>query len=93
MPGKWAGSTRATRLPPNWKTIRRRILQRDNHRCVICGEPATEVDHVIAGDDHAPVNLRSLCVHHHRRKSSVEGNAARWKNRHREPEPHPGVIR
>ena len=52
------GSTRA------WRQLREQILARDLGVCVLCGEPATDVDHVIAvqdgGSDHR--NLRSLCA-------------------------------
>ncbi len=36
------------------------VFARDGHRCVICGSPATEIDH-IAGDANTPDNLRSTC--------------------------------
>ena len=41
-----------------------------------CGDLATEVDHVRAGDDHNDYNLQALCGYHHRRKSAQEGKAA-----------------
>jgi len=52
------GSTRA------WRSLRAQILARDRHRCRLCGDPATEVDHIVrvidGGTDH-PSNLRALC--------------------------------
>ena len=40
--------------------IREQVLERDGHRCVLCGDPATEIDH-IAGDANTVDNLRSTC--------------------------------
>lgn len=95
----WAGSTRAARLPRDWPAIRARILARDGHRCTRCGAPATDVDHVIPGDDHSENNLVSLCAADHRAKSGREGQAAGVVTRHlagqhlhRPPEPHPGLT-
>lgn len=101
MPG-FEGSTRRSRLPKNWPAIRSRILKRDGHQCTWttegfrCIETATDVDHIIAGDDHSESNLRSLCSMHHRRKSASEGGSApktiRVKPRRRPPEQHPGML-
>lgn len=97
----WEGSDRRSRLPADWPTLRRRILRRDGYRCQerladgsLCDARATDVDHVIPGDDHSESNLRSLCSWHHRRKSSREGNAARGPvpTRTRAPERHPGAL-
>lgn len=102
MPGHWAGSTRREQLPPNWaREIRPRILTRDNYQCtwvderaVRCGETASDVDHIRDPHDHSDGNLRALCSWHHARKSSAEGNAARWRFRARRlVEPHPGLAR
>ena len=97
----WEGSDRKSRLPPNWGRLRLRVLRRDAYKCqwrdVYTGEkclaPANQVDHVIPGDDHREENLQSLCAHHHGKKSSQEGNAAkaRFPNK-RPPERHPGLI-
>jgi hypothetical protein len=38
-----------------------RIMERDGRRCVICGEPATQIHH-IAGSDSAEGNLRATCA-------------------------------
>jgi 5-methylcytosine-specific restriction endonuclease McrA len=73
----WAGSTRRKRLPRNWPQIRRRVLTRDAHLCYLCGGHATDVDHVVRGDDHDPSNLAAICRTCHNRKSGREGNAAR----------------
>lgn len=101
MPG-WKNSTRKQTLPPNWATLRKSILTRDQERCTWddhgdrCTRPATEVDHVIPGQDHTPQNLRSLCRIHHRAKSSSEGGTASSKRRakrQRPTEQHPGIIK
>lgn len=99
MPGGWAGSDRRERLPPDWRSITMRILARDNHQCrapmsngTPCGAPANQVDHIVAGDDHSDGNLQALCRWHHARKSSGEGNAARFRPTNRRPaERHPGL--
>jgi 5-methylcytosine-specific restriction endonuclease McrA len=72
-------------------------LDRDGGLCQLCGRfGADEVDHVVPvakGGSDDLTNLRS--VHHvcHLRKSSAEGNAARWAvRRTRPPERHPGLI-
>lgn len=64
----------------------------------ICGEYATDVDHINAGDDHSEKNLRSLCGPHHRAKSSSEGAAALKAKRTKISkrlvitEDHPGLL-
>ncbi|TCC19953.1 HNH endonuclease [Kribbella sindirgiensis] len=105
MPG-WNGSNRRDRLPANWNKIRERILRRDNYECQQenpygakeCPEPATDVDHIIPGDDHSDVNLQSLCDWHHKQKSGAEGAAAARARRQkidrkfRRTEEHPGLM-
>ena len=95
----WRGSDRSARLPPDWASIAAFVRARDGYRCTWieagqrCGGPADEVDHIVPGDDHRPVNLRSLCSLHHGRKSSLEGSGARWG--HPMPhavERHPGML-
>ena len=90
--GRWDNSTRSSRLPSNWRVIRQRIFRRDGGRCtwaywveggrrVRCERAATEVDHIVPGDDHSDANLRSLCDEHHEEKTRAEGTAARMKKR------------
>jgi 5-methylcytosine-specific restriction endonuclease McrA len=62
----------------HWRERRRRWLL-DNPNCVVCGEKATHVDHVLnlAGGGSLDGPLQSLCKEHHRRKTqneSKEGN-------------------
>lgn len=91
----WTGE-RADRLPPNWQTIRRRILRRDNGACQIAGPRciavATDVDHITPGDNHRPGNLQAACKPCHADKSSAEGVQARGAGplRWLAPEDHPG---
>lgn len=40
------------------------VIERDNGRCVLCGEPGAEIDH-IAGDSDDLSNLRLLCAADH----------------------------
>lgn len=104
MPG-WANSDRRHRLPPDWGKRRKRVLKRDRYKCqarnsygAMCGDLATDVDHIVPNDDHDDENLRSLCEWHHRRKSSSEGAAASHESRaaikqkFRRTETHPGLL-
>lgn len=96
----WEGSTRRERLPREWRRIRATVLDRAGYRCewtrtdtdTRCIELASDVDHIVRGDDHSLENLQALCRYHHARKSSREGaqvaNARRPRVR-REPERHP----
>lgn len=93
--GQWRGSTRRTRLPPNWRTeIRPAVFDTYGTQCHKCGNDATDVDHLQPGDDHSIANLRPICTPCHAAKSSREGGqaaqAARPK-RTRPAEPHPGM--
>lgn len=98
----WEGSTRKQRLPREWSSIRKRILARDYYRCTMkangyrCNLPATDVDHIVRGDDHSDANLRSLCKEHHHKKSSSEGGKAPRRSSRkysvtRPEEEHPGI--
>jgi 5-methylcytosine-specific restriction enzyme A len=101
----WAGSTRRQTLPPDWAALRRQILERDGYRCtwellpgIRCNAPATDVDH-IDGHRNDPDNLRSLCMPHHRSRSSSQGGMAsgaqakrRAQLRYRPAEQHPGLV-
>lgn len=99
----WDGSDRRSRLPDDWEELRAERLRIDGYRCTWrlpsgkrCPRRATDVDHKIAmSDDHRVSALQSLCAHHHARKSSAEGHAAKAAkkaSRLREPEQHPGRV-
>lgn len=73
----WANSTRASQKPKGWQQLRLRILKRDNHTCVYCGAPATEVDHVTPvsrGGSHSPSNLVAACTPCNQRKNIEQRN-------------------
>jgi len=64
----------------------------------VCGlVNATEVDHLVAGDDHDPANLAAICTPDHKVKSAREGAAAAAiarksrPGRRRPREQHPGI--
>lgn len=65
----------------SWSVCARRILHRDARMCVLCGRPASEVDHIVPvslGGTGDPANLRSLCREHHKeetRRLRREGKA------------------
>lgn len=96
----WSTSDRSSRLPRNWAVLRRRVLSLANHTCEKCRAPATEVDHINAGDDHSLINLQALCATCHQRKSIAEGHAANRRKQaelraltKRPQETHPGTLR
>ena len=56
---------------PQWKHIRRRVLRAEPN-CRMCGEEATEVDHIVSlkeGGTHDLENLRPLCKSCHSRRT------------------------
>lgn len=108
MSGGWAGSDRRLRLPTNWPslviTVKKRASTQSHPsgQCealgsktgLRCKNAGRDVDHIIPGDDHDLSNLRLLCIWHHGKKSSREGNEAQASRRlsaTRPPERHPGV--
>jgi 5-methylcytosine-specific restriction protein A len=55
---------------------------RRHPNCVVCGAPATEVDHVVpieSGGTHHDSNLRSLCKRHHSAKTMRQSVARSHK--------------
>jgi 5-methylcytosine-specific restriction endonuclease McrA len=51
--------------PPGWKKIRRAVFATKGHTCWWCGQPATQVDHVIPaalGGTHTLDNLVPACA-------------------------------
>jgi 5-methylcytosine-specific restriction endonuclease McrA len=98
----WAGSDRKGRLPADWGRLRQVVLTRCGLRCewvedgFRCPSPATDVDHIVPGDDHRPGNLQGLCNPHHLIKTARDTNAKRAETRklRRLPEePQPGLIK
>jgi 5-methylcytosine-specific restriction endonuclease McrA len=90
----WARSTRRARLPANWAALRVETFEQKGRVCLLryagCTGYATEVDHIVAGDDHSAGNRQPVCEHCHRIKTSREGLAARPPLR-RPPEAHPAL--
>lgn len=76
-----------------WRKVRAEALERDIHRCTICGAPAHQVDHIqpahLGGTDTLD-NAATLCHHHHNLKTQAEAAAARPARR-RPIETHPGL--
>lgn len=94
----WSTSDRLDRLPPWWSKFTEKFL-RENPTCAIkdegCQVQATEVDHIIPGDDHSLKNLQPACERCHAKKSSREGNAAKARMRalrRRPRDRHPGEL-
>lgn len=91
----WQGSDRAKRLPAGWARIRSQVLARDRGLCRLAGERcthrATEVDHIVRGDDHRLSNLQAVCSDCHASKTAGERSLP--PSRSRMAEPHPGLLR
>lgn len=95
----WAReSRRRGELPRDWPRIRASVLERDGGACVMCGAPATDVDHVDPSGPHEAGNLRSLCRTCHMRRTAAQSHAARRRRRRgqrrrfRPESKHPGIL-
>lgn len=95
----WSSSDRRSRLPSDWSVVRSRVLRRDGFVCQLqlvgCASVATEVDHIVRGDNHAEENLRAVCSRCHRIKTTSEAQEARRTKRalRFRPQPrHPGLC-
>lgn len=93
----WAKESRRRKeLPANWAALRRRVLERDNHTCVLCGKKATHVDHIKRGGDHSSLNLRALCQTCHMARTGRDGGRTQRKPKpstKRLAEQHPGWLK
>ena len=92
----WNTSDRLSRLPPWWSDFTPSYLRYHN-KCKLkiegCYVDATEVDHIVAGDNHDIGNLQPVCERCHAKKSAMEGNAAKRRLkalRNRPSQRHPG---
>ena len=84
------------------RAIKRRVLERDGHRCYLrgprCIGHATQVDHVVnvaAGGTHDEGNLAAICAPCHEAKTQGERTAGIRAGRAkalRKAESHPGDI-
>ncbi|MCS5733791.1 HNH endonuclease [Herbiconiux daphne] len=102
----WQDSNRLAELPPDWRSTRLRIMDRDRWRYAHirtdtnrrCGLPARDVDHITphAGGGTDDDNLQALCDWHPGRKSGAEGGRASGRARAAEKAtaepPHPGLL-
>lgn len=64
MPAKGTGVWSSGRVPPNWKNVRRYVLERDGYVCQVqlpqkCTGAATEAHHTL-GADADPTDVRYL---------------------------------
>ncbi|MFC7973897.1 HNH endonuclease [Streptomyces cinereoruber] len=97
MAHNWGTSTRKSRLPRDWRKIRKQVLERDP-LCVLCRvRPSTVADHIEAmTDDHRLEALQGVCEPCHRQKTAREAAAARAAaqrpGRKRPAEQHPGLL-
>ena len=97
MAHNWGTSPRKSRLPSNWRAIRKQVIERDVV-CQICYvRIAVIADHIEPmTDDHRLEALQGACEPCHRLKTAREAAAARAAaprvNRFRESEPHPGLL-
>lgn len=58
-----------------WEEVRQKVLARDNHKCVVCKKPATQVHHIHLRSKRKDLmynmnNLVSLCSHDHGHQST-----------------------
>jgi 5-methylcytosine-specific restriction endonuclease McrA len=97
MAHNWGTSKRLSRLPKNWRQLRKQVLERDS-TCVLCGvRPSTVADHIKPmTDDHRLEALQGVCDPCHRQKTAKEAAAARAAaprpTRKRPGEEHPGLL-
>jgi 5-methylcytosine-specific restriction protein A len=97
MTNNWHTSTRASRLPSDWRKRRKAVLEAQPI-CMICGvRPSTVVDHIVPMTDrHEPEDLQGCCDPCHRQKTAAEAAAfraaSRGPGRERPPERHPGLL-
>lgn len=85
----WETSDRRERLPSNWPQLVKIVRKRSGGRCEFllpsgkrCPRKGDGgVDHIVNDDNHSLENLRDTCKHHHGKKSSAEGLAAREANK------------
>lgn len=98
MSGRWATSTRRSRLPSDWPWRVEQTKQRAGGLCEAeeheqdCDGNGSECDHHERGDDHSLTNLRWLNHWCHQAKTQREAAAARralYAKARRQPEQRP----
>ncbi|WP_459963617.1 HNH endonuclease [Nocardia sp. IFM 10818] len=87
-------------MPADWPSRRAEVLRRDGYACQLrlrgCQGAASDVDHIVRGNDHRLENLQAACTKCHAKKSSAEGIARQRQlraRRYRPTERHPGSLR
>ena len=77
----------------DWEATRARILERDEHACIVCGgvRGGLYIDHVDALKGDSDENLRTLCTPHHREHCRAAHGITTRDTEERAPEPHPGI--
>lgn len=95
----WNTSTRSSRLPKDWPSIKRQVKQRARGMCEAtthqpsCDGIGAECDHILAGDNHGMDNLQWLSTPCHLAKTTAENaarNTATAQLKRRPQEQHPG---
>ena len=68
-----------------WRYIRASVLRRDRRKCQICGNWASDVDHIVeladGGSFFELSNLRALCYEHHLAKTLLMRRARAEKKK------------
>lgn len=66
-----------------WESVRNQVLERDHYKCIVCGQPATQVHHIHLRSKRKDLmyeknNLVSLCnrCHNHQSDENLE-----WVNK------------
>lgn len=74
----WAGSTRRTELPSDWRRRRRKVLRRDPI-CTECQQALSrEVHHTADKHNHSLEVLAGVCVPCHKKLTQEQARASRF---------------
>lgn len=82
--GHLVRETYSNGIKNDWWSIRKKVLERDNYKCVKCGQPAQEVHHLIPlskGGTTTLSNLISLCKDCHDRQHFHLRNRGKYGHR------------
>ena len=74
-----SGGGRGEPMPPDWPRKSMDCLRRARFRCQLCGQKATQADHIIPramGGTDDPGNLQALCTHCHAVKTGRQGGVS-----------------
>lgn len=75
-------NTRQREFRRCWPNVRRRILARDRHECIVCGRRSEVVHHILSRGAHPEFaldeqNLCVLCHSHHDEYANTQAQARR----------------